>query len=157
MLTVNLQEFGQTSSIDGKEVCLKALGQVPTPELAQDFIDFVFSDNVAKQDVLSALISFATNAKVRDVLWQYVTKEWKTVSAKLSANAMIMDRFVKYTLSHFATPGMDKEVEEFFKDKDTTGWDRGVSQAIDAVRTNAWYRERDEKLVLEWLQAHGYA
>ncbi|KAG8526283.1 uncharacterized protein KY384_000276 [Bacidia gigantensis] len=150
-------EYAQTTSIDGKDVCLTAMGQVPTAELAKDFLDFQFSDEVATQDVHTGSISLASNPKGRRVLWDYFRSEWKTVSNKLAARPIIMDRYIKSTLSKYASQEMEQSISDFFKDKNTEGYDRGLQQVLDKVRTNARYRERDEMLVLEWLQAHQYA
>lgn len=150
------KEYSQTTSIDGKEVCLTSLGRVPTPELAKEFIKFVFSNDVATQDVHFGAVSLAANAKLRNVLWEYVQSDWDTVAGKLAARPVTMDRFVKTTLSKFASHEMEKSISAFFEDKDKSGWERAVVQAVDTVRTNARYRERDEKLVQEWLEAHQY-
>lgn len=45
---------------------------------------------------------------------------------------------------------------EFFATKDTKGYDRGLLQVSEAIRGNARYKERDEKVIEEWLGAHGY-
>lgn len=150
------EEFFKTTSIDGKEVCLTSMGRVPTTELARDFISFVFSDDVATQDVHFGAVSLAANAKMRGVLWDFVRNEFATISGRLAARSVTMDRFIKTTLSKFATHEMEREISEFFKDKDQSGWERAVVQVVDNVRTNAKYRERDEKLVEEWLKAHQY-
>ena len=150
------REYSQTTAIDGKEVCLTSLGAVPTPQLAKDFLDFQFSEEVATQDAHFGSASLAANPKVRVILWDYIQAEWAKVSDKLAARPIIMDRFMKNTLSKFASYETEQSISDFFKDKDTSGIDRGLQQVLDKVRTNARYRERDEKLVLEWLQAHKY-
>ena len=146
----------KTTSIDGKEICLEAMGQVPTADLAREFMNFQFSDDVAVQDINFGLASLGNNPKARNALWDYVQNEWDKVSKKMIATPIIMDGFVKMSLSKFASHDDGQSISEFFKGKDTEGWNRAVVQVIDTVRTNAKYRERDEALVLEWLQAHDY-
>ena len=149
-------EFVKTTSVDGKEICLVSMGQVPTPDLAKDFLGFQFSDKVAVQDVHFGSASLATNAKARKALWDYVQSDWDKISEKLSARPIIMDRFIKTGLSKFASHDIGKNISDFFSKKDTEGWNRAVVQVIDTVRANAKYKERDEASVLEWLQAHSY-
>ncbi|KAL8856418.1 MAG: hypothetical protein Q9178_006988 [Gyalolechia marmorata] len=149
-------EYSRTTSIDGKEICLQALGRVQTTELVNDFLDFQFSDAVKVQDVHSGSIALAANPKARDALWQYVQEHWDIVYKKLSGNSVVLDRFVKNSLQRFASHEKEKEISEFFQGKDTKGFDRGLVQVSDTVRGNANYKERDEKLMLEWLEAHGY-
>ncbi|KAL9022116.1 MAG: hypothetical protein Q9185_000734 [Variospora sp. 1 TL-2023] len=149
-------EYMKTTSIDGKEICLQALGRVQTTELINDFLDFQFSDEVKVQDMHSGSVALAANPKARDALWQYIKDRWDMVHGKLSGNAVVLDRYLKNSLQKFASHEKEKDITGFFKDKDTKGFDRGLVQVSDTVRGNANYKERDEQLVLEWLQAHGY-
>ena len=151
-----LNEYTNTTSIDGKETCLLALGKVQTTDLVRSFLDFQFSDKVALQDVHIGSVSLAANSKVRNVLWQYIKESWDTVSQKLSASPVVIDRYFKTSLSRFASHEIEKDIAAFFKDKDTRAYDRGLVQVSDTVQANAKYKERDEELVLEWLKTHDY-
>ena len=151
------EEYLTTTSIDGQETCLIALGKVQTANLVNEFLDFQFSDKVAIQDVHTGSVSLAANPEVRNELWKYIKENWAAVHRKLSANGWITNKYFKMTLSKFASHEIEKEIAAFFKDKNTNGYDRGLVEVSDTVRANASYRERDEQLVLEWLEAHGYA
>lgn len=151
------EEYLTTTSIDGKETCLIALGKVQTADLANKFLDFQFSDQVAIQDVHTGSVALAANPKARNELWKYIKENWTAVHKKLSASVVATDRYFKTTLSKFASHEIEKDIAAFFKDKDTKGYDRGLVQVSDTVLANASYKERDEQLVLEWLKAHGYA
>ena len=148
-------EFLHTTSIDGKETCLAALGKVQTTELAKDFLDFQYSDAVAIQDIHTGSVSLANNSKVRAALWEYIKTNWETVSKKLSGNPVVMDRYLKTTLSQYASLEVEKDIAKFFEGKDTKGYDRGLVQVSDTVKANAKYKERDLQLVKEWLGVHG--
>ena len=132
------------------------MGQVPTPALAREFMNFQFSEQVALQDTHFGSASLASNPKARKALWDYVRHDWAKVSQRLSARPIVMDRFIKMSLSKFASHEMQEEIANFFQDKDTERWNRAVVQVVDIVRANASYRERDEALALEWLQTHKY-
>ena len=149
-------EYANTASIDGKETCLLALGNVQKKALVDDFLDFQYSSEVAVQDIHTGSVSLAANSKVRNELWQYIKKNWVPVQKKLMQNPVVMDRYMKTCLSKFASHEIEQDIAAFFKDKDTKGYDRGLVQVSDSVRANANYKERDETLVLEWLQAHNY-
>ena len=150
-------EYMSTTSIDGKETCLIALGKVQSTSLVNDFLDFQFSDKVAIQDLHTGSVSLAANSKVRNDLWKYVKENWSAVYKKLSANSVVTDRYLKTTLSKFASHEVEQDIAAFFKDKDTKGYDRGLVQVSDTVIANAKYKQRDEQQVQEWLKAHGYA
>jgi len=151
------QEYSQTTSIDGKEICLQSLGRVQNPALAKDFLSFLFSDKVAVQDVHSGAASLAANPKARGVLWEYIKENWDTVHKKLSGNSIVLDRFLRMSLSKFASHEVEKDIAQFFSTKDNRGYDRSLGVIADTIRGNANYKERDAKLIKEWLSAHGYA
>lgn len=150
------QEYLNTTSIDGKEICLQALGSVQSAELVNDFMDFQFSEEVAVQDIHSGSIALAANPKARMALWAYIKDHWEGVHKKLSTNSVIINRYFKSTLQQFASHQVEQDIANFFENKDTKGFDRGLVQVSDTVRGNANYKERDEQLILEWLKAHDY-
>lgn len=151
------EEYLHTDSVDGKEICLAVLGRTKDADLIKDYLDFVFSDHVAIQDMHSGAVSVAGNSQVRHLLWDYMKNNWAAVEKRLSANNVVFERFVRMGLSKFTDRGIESDIDQFFKNKDTSAYTRGLVIVFDTVRTNARYKERDEKLVLEWLQAHGYA
>ncbi|KAJ0413729.1 peptidase family M1-domain-containing protein [Aspergillus carlsbadensis] len=150
-------EYLKTDSVDGKEICLSALGRTKNAELVNEYLDFVFSDKVAIQDIHNGAVSLAANSKVRHLLWEYLKNNWKFVEARLSANNVVFERFVRMGLSKFADHGIEGDIASFFQNKDTGVYDRALVIVADSIRTNANYKERDEKQALEWLRAHGYA
>ncbi|KAK1141994.1 hypothetical protein N8T08_008317 [Aspergillus melleus] len=151
------EEYLQTDSVDGKEICLAALGRTTSAELVEDYLDFVFSDKVAIQDVHNGAVSLAANSKARHLLWQYMRNNWEMVESQLSANNVVFERFVRMGLSKFADHQIGSDITSFFEKQDTSAYDRALVIVSDSIRTNARYKERDEALVLEWLQAHKYA
>ncbi|RDW93211.1 M1 family metallopeptidase [Aspergillus mulundensis] len=150
-------EYLSTDSVDGKEICLGALGRTKDAALVNDYLDFVFSDKVAIQDVHNGAVSLAANTKVRHLLWEYLKKNWDAIEARLSANNVVFERFVRMGFSKFADRKTGADIASFFQDKDTNAYDRALVIVADSIRTNANYKERDEKQVLKWLQEHGYA
>ncbi|KAL9596173.1 MAG: hypothetical protein Q9179_004710 [Wetmoreana sp. 5 TL-2023] len=117
------QEYLKTTSIDGKEICLQALGRVQTTDLINDFMDFQFSDHVKVQDVHSGSIALAANSRARDTLWQYIKNHWDVVHGKLSGNSVVLDRYLKNSLQKFTSHEKEKDIAEFFQGKDTKGYD----------------------------------
>lgn len=151
-------EYATTTSIDGKEICLQSLGRIQTAELAESFLKFIFSDAVAVQDKHSGAIAMANNATVRYELWKFVRDNWDAVIFKtLSGNMVVLERFLRFSLNKFASLEVAREIEEFFKEKDCRGFDRGLGVIDDTIKGQALYRMRDEKVVREWLEVNGYA
>lgn len=151
------EEYLRTDSVDGKEICLAAMGRTRDPALVKDYLDFVFSDKVAIQDLHGGAVSLANNARMRHLLWEYIKTNWAAVEGRLSSNNVVFERFVRMGLSKYADHQMADDIAAFFKDKNTGAYDRALVIVSDNIRTNASYKERDEALTLEWLRAHGYA
>ncbi|KAF2146106.1 uncharacterized protein K452DRAFT_324140 [Aplosporella prunicola CBS 121167] len=151
------QEFLTTTSIDGKEICLQSLGRVQTAELAKTYLDFLFSPAVQVQDMHSGASSLAANSKTRHALWAYIKANWDSkVYPELKGNMVVLERFVKLSLSKFASHEVAADVGSFFANKDCKGFDRALAQSNDIMTGGAKYRERDSGVVKEWLGAHGY-
>jgi hypothetical protein len=75
---------------------------------------------------------------------------------RLSGNMVLLERFVRMCLQKFASSEVEKDIERFFKDKDNTGYDRGLAVVSDTIKGNARYRESDGETIREWLSAHDY-
>ena len=133
------------------------MGRVQSPALVRDFMDFQFSDDVATQDKHSGSVSLANNSSARGEMWAYIKSHWHKIHEQLSGNSVVLNRYVKMSLQSFASHEIGQDIKHFFADKDTKGYDTGVAQVLDTITRNANYKGRDEKLALEWLQAHGYA
>lgn len=151
------EEYIKTDSVDGKEICLSSLGRTKNPELVQEYLDLVFSDIVPIQDVHTGAASLAANSKARHLLWQYMKTNWPAVSKRLYSNNVVLERFVRVGLAKFADNAVAEDIKTFFQDKDTGAFERALVIVADNIRTNAGYKNRDEKVLLEWFQAHGYA
>jgi aminopeptidase N len=149
-------EYLTTTSIDGREITLQSLGKVQTAELAQEYLQFGFSGKVAIQDVHSVGVSLANNAKVRNEVWEYIKANWDMIYERLSGNMVVLERFVRMCLQKFASSEVEKDIEQFFKNKDNTGYDRGLAVVGDTIKGNARYRESDGEIIREWLSAHDY-
>ena len=119
-------------------------------------MEFQFSDHVAIQDIHSGSIALAENPRVRGFLWKWIKGNWTTVQQRLSGNSVVIDRYVKKSLQSFASHDIERDIAAFFENQDTKGYERSVIEVSDMVRGNANYKERDQDLVIEWLQAHNY-
>ena len=72
-----LRHYLTTTSIDGKETCLLALGRVQTVPLARQFFAFMLSPAVATQDVHSGATAMAANKPaIRQALWDCIKEFW---------------------------------------------------------------------------------
>ena len=149
-------EYLTTTAVDGREITLQSMGQVQTAELAKDYLKFGFAGKVAIQDVHSVGVALANNGKTRAEVWSFIKAEWSMLRERLGGNMVVLERFLRTTLSKFSDAKVEKDIAAFFKDKDQTGFDRGLAVVSDTIKGNASYKERDLEVVREWLKAHKY-
>ena len=151
------QEYFKTTTVDGKEICLSALGRTPSIEKAKETLSFALSDDVAPQDAHTAVISVAGNNKARKAAWEFTRDEWTRINKRLSVTTVVQDRWIKFGLPNYSDHEIEQEIADFFKDKDTSAFKRSLVIVSDTIKGNANYKARDEAVLLEWLEAHGYA
>lgn len=147
-----LKEYHSTATVDGREICLSALGRVKSPELIQRALVFLLSDDVKMQDKHRPAMALAANPRARFALWEHMKTHWDSIYKQFSGNMVVLDRFVKSTLKVFATQDVLDDIEAFFKDKDNSGYERGLQIVSDSVRGNINWVSRDRQDVTAWLK-----
>jgi hypothetical protein len=132
------------------------LGRIRDTELLPDYLEFLFNE-VATQDMHTGAIILAANSKTRNGLWRYIQDNFDPIKEKLGKNMVVLDRFIKQSLIKFNDREAEKEIAVFFEGRDNRGYDRSLKVISDTILGRAAYKERDAKMVSEWLAAHGYA
>ncbi|KAL2157238.1 hypothetical protein VTH06DRAFT_6278 [Thermothelomyces fergusii] len=159
-------EWFTTPAIDGKEICLQALGHTADESLVKDVIlPFLFNksppaaaaDAVTTADMHILAGVLAGNRVARPLLWAYLRDHWDQLDAKLGGNPILVDRMVKVSLPKFSDLETLAEIERFFAGIDTKGFDRTLEQVKDSIRARAAYKARDTEGIRGWLVANGYA
>ncbi len=150
------KEWYATTSIDGKDIALRALGRIQDASLLPDYLSLLFKD-VAIQDMHTGAMALSTNSKMRHGLWKYTQQNFDAIKQRVGRNMIVIDRFLKTSLNRFNDYETEKEIKKFFDGKDNRGYDRTLNVISDTIVGRAKYKERDAKVILEWLKAHGYA
>lgn len=153
------KEWETTSSPDGRDFALSAVGHIRDPNLINNkVIPFLFnntSDSVPSGDMHALGSVLASNSVARPLLWKYMQDNWDKANEKM-ANPVILDRFVRLTLGKFTDAKYLDEIHLFFENRDTSSFNRTLEQVKDNVRGRVAYRERDADLIKEWLAANNY-
>jgi aminopeptidase 2 len=63
---------------------------------------------------------------------------------------------VQLVTNSFCSKEAVDEIEAFFKETSTKGFDQGLAQSLDAVRAKASWIERDAQDVRQWLSERGF-
>merc|ERR1712072_1621426 len=113
-----------------------ALTSGSTPELQQRTFDLLSSDEVKTQDVMYFMAGFARNHKTRRATWEYMKKNFTSMEERFKGN-FTLGRIIQYSFDSLTSEEDAKDVEAFFKDKDTSNYIQSLSQGLDAIRSNA--------------------
>lgn len=161
-----MNEWYAAPAVDSKDVCLGVLGNCTDESVIKStLLPFLFniappapaSKSVPAADMHFLSGGLASNRVARPLLWKFIKETWGQIDQKIGGNPIVVDRFINVSLSKFTSYKDLGDVEEFFKDKDTTAFNRTLEAAKDKVRGRAAYRERDAAVLKEWLVANGYA
>jgi hypothetical protein len=153
-------EWLTTGSADVKHSCLRVLASVRDMELLKPIISFNYGAQPSSGVVPSADMhllggGLAFNTTARLLQWYHVKNNWVEVVRKLGDDFYV-DIFVRYILEGFNDESAIDEIDAFFADKDTKGFDRTLAIAKDKIRGRAAYKKRDAASLKEWLQSNGY-
>ena len=151
--------YAEITSIDGKEAILTSLGQATTPQLAREYLDFAFNDNVETQDLACVIDGLAENhsCDVREVLWYVIKERWPRIESLYEGSLGIFEPLLTRSLETLVSEDIADDVKLFFSDKDTEEYAQGLAVGMESIVWRARYRERDSQVVRDWLQANGFA
>lgn len=141
-----------SKAVETRELVLTALGSVTNEELIQKSLSLILSPDIPIMDVQFVAISLSKNGSAKWAFWKYLKENYDQIYQRLNVNRVVFDRFVKFTLGHFASIKAHDEIKDFFKDKDIYGFERSLEQVLDAIKTNAAWVERDAISVENWLK-----
>ena len=68
----------------------------------------------------------------------------------------MLSSVVQIVTSSFTSMESISEIEEFFKDKDTKGFDLALAQSLESIKAKAKWIQRDAKEVRAWLSERGF-
>lgn len=89
-------------------------------------------------------------------LWQWMQDNWTTLVEKLPPSLSLLGSVVIICTSGFTKVEHMDEINRFFKDKDTKGFDQSLARALDSIKAKASWVDRDRGDVQGWLKENGY-
>mmetsp|Transcript_13033 Transcript_13033/g.26052 ORF Transcript_13033/g.26052 Transcript_13033/m.26052 type:complete len:879 (-) Transcript_13033:288-2924(-) len=149
-----LKVFKEADMAEERVRALRGLGYAKDPALIDRLLGMTLDDSIRSQDVFYVFGTLAGNRFGMDRGWDFIKANWEAIFKMFSSGQFLLGRILKSAASAFASEAKAVEVETFFKDKDTTGAERSISQALETIRLNAQWLERDRAAVKTWLAAN---
>lgn len=149
-------EYFRNKSIDGREICIAAMGRTQSSAMARDFLDFTFlsEDHIPLQNIHFVAIALA-NGPRSSVLWEYIKENWDTIYKRLSSNSVALNLFIENGLSCFDDLAVESDIAKFFAARNISGIEHPLQVVSDNIKMNAAYQARAASEIRPWLQANG--
>ena len=152
---INEYRTGKTS--DERNTALRALGRATKPELIRRTLSLPLNgDEVKAQDIYLPISGMRLHEAGITALWNWLTQNWEPLQKILPPGLTMLSSVVTICTSALTKKEQWDEVEAFFKDKSTKGFDRALAQSSDSVRAKDMWRTRDAEDVRAWLTERGY-
>jgi hypothetical protein len=86
-----LEEWKTTTSVDGKDIALRALGRTQNPKLLAEYLKFI-SEEVSVGDIHTGAAALAANPKARYALWKFFQDNFDHFYDRLAGNMVIFGK-----------------------------------------------------------------
>ena len=101
--------------------------------------------------------ALGANSKARRLTWDFVKSHWDLFESKYATNLSFLGYLVKYSVTDFSTNEDADAVLKFFNDRGeatTKLVRRPLDQAIESIRSNAEWLNRDKSNIESWLKSN---
>lgn len=127
-----------------------ALGDFSDPKILEQVCKFSMSENVRIQDTASILSGVGSNPIGRDIWWNFIQKNWKTLVSRYGEGGLTLGRAVK-AISGSAEQKHLTSFQKFFKNHQAPGAKRAIEQVIERLESNIAWLKRDQKIITNFL------
>jgi aminopeptidase 2 len=144
------------ATADERNSALRSLGRAKSPELIQRSLALALSKDVKGQDIYLPISALRSHAEGCEALWKWVKDNWEELERRLPPSLSMLSSVVSIATSTFTHREHIKDIESFFANKSTKGFDMSLSQSIESIGAKASWVERDSEDVKQWLKKHKY-
>ena len=149
--------FYRTSkNSEERNSALRCLGRASQPELIKRTLDLLFSGEVKNQDIYIPAAGLRAHAGGINAMFDWMTRNWDELQKRHPPALSMLGTLVTIFTSSFTKPEQLEQVEAFFADKNTKGYNQSLAQSLDAIRAKIAWLERDGEDVASWVKANGY-
>ncbi|CUA72325.1 hypothetical protein RSOLAG22IIIB_00991 [Rhizoctonia solani] len=112
---------------------------------------FQYMDTSVKdQDIMYYFAGLAGNRAGRRRVAEYFKENYEKIYKRFEGN-FSLNYLVKYAFDSLSSEQDAKDVEEFFKNKDTSKYNLALAQTLDSIRASAKWLGRSRDDVAQWM------
>ncbi|KAK9487097.1 peptidase family M1-domain-containing protein [Lipomyces starkeyi] len=150
------QTYLNPINTDEKNTALRNIGRSKDPKLIQKTLDLILGGTVRPQDVYLPMGGLRSTKEGTIALWEWVKLHWDELEKLLPPGLSMLSSVVSLSTSGFASEADVQDIEEFFSKKNTKGYDKGLAQSLESVRSKIQWVARDREAVKGWLKDNAY-
>lgn len=150
--------YTHPASVEEKLSALRSLGRFEDPALLDKTTALLLQTDIIKpQDIYMPMQGMRTHRRGVEKLWQWTSTNWEEIYKLLPPGLSMLGLVVTISTAGFTKKEQKAEVEKFFADKNTKGYDQGLAQSLDMITSKYNWASRDAASVAEWLKSNGYS
>lgn len=150
--------YTKPDSVEEKLAALRAFGRFEDDEVLEKVTSLLLKSDVVKsQDIYIPMQGMRVHKKGIEKLWAWFTVNWDAIYKLLPPGLSMLGSIVIISTSGFTTTKQKEEIENFFKTKNTKGFDQSLAQSLDMITAKSNWAARDTESITEWLKANGYS
>lgn len=127
-----------------------ALGDFSDPEILKLVCEFAMSPFVRIQDTVGILSAVGSNPKGRDIWWNFMQKNWKTLVSRYGEGGLTLGKAVK-AIGGSAEEKHFTAIKKFFATHEAPGAKRAIEQLLERLEGNIAWLKRDGKIIDKFL------
>ncbi|MDA0733136.1 MAG: M1 family metallopeptidase [Chloroflexi bacterium] len=129
---------------------LISLARFSQPELLQETLERALTPDVRSQDTITVISAVAGNIRGREPAWNFVKNNWGELDRRYGGGGFGIMRLVSIT-NNFAEMDKLTEVETFFQEHPAPAAERTIRQALERIRLNATWVEKNRSELGQWF------
>ena len=152
------QLYMKPVSSDEKIAALRTLGRFEDEKLIDRTLSYLLDekDTVLSQDIYIPMQGMRGHINGINKLWEWTQTNWDELVVKLPPGLSMLGSIVTISTSGFTSFAKIDEIKQFYNNKSTKGFDQGLAQSLDTIKSKAQWIERDRAVVLKYLKDHDY-
>lgn len=150
--------YTHPASVEEKLAALRSLGRFEDGALLDKTAALLLQAEIIKpQDIYLPMQGMRSHRLGVEKLWHWATSNWDAIYKVLPPGLSMLGHVVTISTAGFTKKEQKAEVEKFFADKNTKGYDQGLAQSLDMITAKYNWASRDSAAVASWLSANGYS
>lgn len=151
-----VNEYETAKQSNERNAALRSLGSAKDPTLIQRTLAYTLSKHVKSQDLYMPISSLRGHKEGVVALWAWLQENWEVLTKRLPPGMSMIGDIVTIATGSFTKQEQLAEVEKFFSERSTKGFDQDLARSYDAIKAKINWLGRDKEDVEQWLKENKY-